>query len=240
MGWFNKKQGTSAKPIAKPMSHPPGNLPELPKLPDLPELPEMKEPPEHMEQPHQLPSFPNSPIGEKFSQNTIKDAVTGKKPPLKPIHPEGNKGDKGLGANDFAKPKKPMRMMPKPLKQKEFTFPKTEEIEEEKEDFDFEDFESPMVEEAEELVEEAEPEEFQPATMPQRKEPVFIRIDKFEEALKTFDKTKKEIAEIEKVLHDIAQVREDEDKELEHWQSNVVKIKDQIEKVDRDIFSRIE
>ncbi len=71
-------------------------------------------------------------------------------------------------------------------------------------------------------------------------EPVYIRIDKFEEAMKAFEKTKKEIADIEKSLKDITAVREDEDKELELWQQNIIKIKDQIDQVHEDIFSKIE
>lgn len=237
MGWFNKKQSEMQSSMAKPMPSQ-GSLPELPKLPDLPELPNL-ESPTKKEPIHQLPRFPSNQIGEKFSQNTIKDAVSGKPKPISNTYPEEEEGVEDFRADDFAKPKFKMRMMPKPLvkpKTKEFTFPKTEEIED-NEDFDFEDFESPT--EEEEIPFEPE-QEYKPSTMPSRKEPVFIRIDKFEEALKTFEKTKKEIAEIEKVLQDISQVREDEDKELENWQNNLVKIKDQVEKVDRDIFSRIE
>ena len=71
-------------------------------------------------------------------------------------------------------------------------------------------------------------------------EPVFIRIDKFEEGLQVFEKAKEKISEMEKMLRDIKRIREEEEKELDFWENEIQKIKEQIEKVDRDIFSKIE
>lgn len=238
MGWFNKKEG-EGKPmsVSRPMSNP-GSLPELPKLPELPDLPQINSPPKK-ESPQQLPSIPNSSFGEKFSQNTIKDAVKGSAP-KRNFYSEEEEDDEDFGLNDFEVSEPEPRKMPKPLPTSKFTFPKTKEVEPVNDSFDFEDYETSAMEE-EEIPQVPAPREYSQERSPiYKKEPVFIRIDKFEEALKTFDKTKKEIIEIEKVLHDIAQVREDEDKELEQWQDNIVKIKDQIDKVDKDIFSRIE
>jgi hypothetical protein len=52
---------------------------KLPSLPKLPELPNLESPTPTQEPLTQLPSFPNNSFGQKFSQNTIKEAVTGKK-----------------------------------------------------------------------------------------------------------------------------------------------------------------
>ena len=71
-------------------------------------------------------------------------------------------------------------------------------------------------------------------------EPIFIRIDKFEESLKLFDKTKTNINEIEKLLKDIKRVKEEEEKELEFWNQEIQSIKNQIETIDKSIFSKIE
>jgi len=49
---------------------------ELPPLPELPDFPPMHDDKEEF---NQLPSLPGSELGEKFSQDMIKDAVTGKK-----------------------------------------------------------------------------------------------------------------------------------------------------------------
>lgn len=239
MGWFNKKE---EKKGPEPKN---ASLPELPKLPDLPELPDMHaQKPKPKEPLHKLPSFPNNSFGQKFSQNTIKEAVKGEDKQHAP-NPEEKHGDGFFRANDFAKNKSPRMMQKKPLpkpKPQEFNFPRAEEIDEA--DFGIEDFETqPATQEFRDFETTEPKEEFRPTTQFERdfkKEPVFIRIDKFEDALKTFEKTKKEVMEIEKVLKDINDVRNDEDKELASWQNNLVKIKEQIEKVDADIFSKIE
>lgn len=70
--------------------------------------------------------------------------------------------------------------------------------------------------------------------------PVFIRIDKFEDSLKIFDKTKEKISSMEKLLSEINQLKEKEERELSDWEVEIQTIKNQIEKVERDIFSKIE
>jgi len=70
-------------------------------------------------------------------------------------------------------------------------------------------------------------------------EPVFIRIDNFEEALKIFNQTKKKVMDIEHTLSEIKKIKEREEKELASWENEVQSMKTQIEKADRDIFSKI-
>lgn len=231
MGWFNKKDKDEKKD-----KNPGQDIPELPKLPDLPELPRIKE--KNKEPIHQLPSFPNSSLGQKFSQNTIKQAISGPKREHYTPYPEGRKGERVFEADDFATPIQRMQTMPKPLKpisQREFDFHHTKE--EPEFEFDISDFRKEPKHAPSPEPHYEEP-EFSPT--PTRREPVFIRIDKFEESLKIFEKAKKELSEIERALKDIEKVREDEQNELESWKSNVLKIKEQIEIVDRDIFSRLE
>ena len=71
-------------------------------------------------------------------------------------------------------------------------------------------------------------------------EPVFIRIDKFEEAMAIFKETKKKISEIERDFSDIKKVKEAEEKELKAWEKEMKFMKEQMEKIDRDVFSKIE
>ncbi len=236
MGWFNKTENNDVKRDGNK-----NPLPELPKLPELPELPPLKEFGEDEQEPlHKLPSFPTSSLGEKFSQNTIKEAIVSK-PKNFNAYPEGKKSEKVFQANDFVLPRRNIQMMQKPQPRKEFIVPKTKEIESQK--MEFEGFEpsgfETQVQEVETQPRFKRTTEFEPE-ISGKAEPVFIRIDKFEESLKIFEKTKKEVAEIEKALKDIADVRADEDKELENWQNDIIKVKDQIEKVDKDIFSKIE
>lgn len=70
-------------------------------------------------------------------------------------------------------------------------------------------------------------------------EPVFIRIDKFEDALKIFSETKRKLSEIERLLDEAKRLKEKEEGELQTWENEIKSMKGQIEKVDRDIFSKI-
>jgi len=191
MGWFKKKEKKDEKK----------DIPSLPELPKLPEFPKYER--KDLEQIHQLPSFPNDSLGKKFSQNTIKEAVTGKK-----------EDEEVFETDDFAATEDNMRMMEKPLKKrltKELPF--TKKIPE-------------GFKEAAKKVKEAEP--------------IFIRIDKFKESLEAIENAKKQISEIEKMLRNIKRIKEEEEKELELWENEIQTAKEQIAKVDKDIFSKIE
>jgi len=62
-------------------------------------------------------------------------------------------------------------------------------------------------------------------TRTKESEPVFVRIDKFEESLDTFEKTKKKLVEMEKFLSEIKRIREREESELQEWENEVQVIK---------------
>lgn len=70
-------------------------------------------------------------------------------------------------------------------------------------------------------------------------EPIFIRIDRFEEALRIFNETKKKMSNIERILEEVKRIKEKEEGELKTWENEIRSMKEQIEKVDRDIFSKI-
>ena len=180
MGWFNQNKG--------------GEIPELPELPKISEFAYDRE----SEPLQQLPSIPSNKLGQKFSQNIIKEAVSGEK--------EEEDADEGL--REFP------RMMHPPIK------PRTEEISERKP--------MPSLREYESVIRK------------EKAEPIFIRIDKFEESLKIFESTKNRIFEIEKMLRDIKRLKEEEEKELEMWEQEIPNLKQQIEKVDQDIFSKVD
>lgn len=169
------------------------SLPELPKLPDFPMN-------EFQYKPNALPKFPNT-FGNKFSQSTIKDAISGEK------------------EDEMANESEEDQMISKLP-----TGPLTREMEEE---------EMPMEEEP-----SFKP-EFRRET-PSKMEPMFVRLDKFEESLETFEKIKKQFAGVEGLLSEINSTREEENKELESWQTKLQTMKNQIDKIDRDVFSKIE
>lgn len=81
-----------------------------------------------------------------------------------------------------------------------------------------------------------------PREIPHVKEsgPVFIRLDKFEESLKMFEKAKEKIAEIEKILNRTKRTKEEEEKELESWENEINVIKEKLDNIDKNIFSKLE
>jgi len=232
MGWFSKDNSTDKNNTS-------GKLPELPRLPELPPLPAIKT--NRGEQIHQLPSYPNSQFGQKFSQSTIKNAISSNNP--------GDKdGDRVFEADDFMNKKNP-RMMPKP----EQHFPpqpqvrRRQEIDDDFEESEFdagEDFDTEPEfighENHQEYDNEFEAPELESSSRMRTTDPVFIRIDKFEASLKAFEKTKKQIIEMEKNLKEIAELKKEEERELVSWQQEILKVKDQIDRVDKDIFSKIQ
>ena len=194
MGLFSKKKKEDKEDI----------VPSLPDLPKLPELPKVEERNDSIKPIHQLPSFPNNLIGEKFSQNTIKEAVAGKK-----------EGEEVFDVNDFAEDR--TRMMQKPLRN-----PLTKEL--------------PFSKKERKISEEFK----ETKKIVKKTEPIFIRIDKFEESLQVFENAKKQISEIEDMLKDIKRLKDEEEKELNYWENEMQIIKGQIEKIDRELFSKLE
>lgn len=176
MGWFSKNKKEEAK----------FSLSELPKLPSLPKLDSRDF--DSNESLPQLPSLPSSSFGEKFSQNAIKDAVS------------GSSGKKG-GMEDADESEDVMMQMP----------PKNFAHEEHKRRMDG-----------------------------KRTEPVFVRIDKFEESMHVFEKAEKKIGEMEELFRDIKKLKEEEERELDSWENKIQLVKKQIEKIDNEIFSKIE
>ncbi len=187
MGFFSKKE--DKKEVSLP------SLPELPSLPS--EFSGMDEDYSRNDV-HELPSFPNSSMGDKFSQETIKNAISGDEEEDEEEMPE-----QLIPRPDFKK-------IPRPTYSggKEEFSPKKIST-------------KPSVEE------------------PRETGPVFIRIDKFEEALHVFKETKDKIDEIEKLLGETKELKDKEEEELATWEKEIQDMKAQIEKVDKDIFSKI-
>ncbi len=77
-------------------------------------------------------------------------------------------------------------------------------------------------------------------TRPNKAEPVFIRLDKFETGLETLEEIKEKISDIEEILEKTKELREKEDKELEEWEREIQIIKSKIEAVDRGVFSQLD
>ena len=188
MGWFGKKEEKRESMMS---------LPELPTLPELPSLSKSLSF-EKASLPN-LPSYPNSSLGKKFSQNAIKEAVSGEEEDY-----EEEEADELPEEEE---------MMPKPLQ----GFVKRSSI-------------------SEEEYTSKSPSSFGRSG---KMEPVFIRIDKYDDALKMFEDAKKKISEMEDLLKHIKKIKEDEYRELKDWESEIQKIREDFDRVNRDIFSKL-
>ncbi len=187
MGFFDRKEKKSEE-----------GIPTLPRLPKLPELPDMEE-----ENSRGLPSFVSNSSGKKFSNNSIKDAVS------------GESGDEDFYADDFPDDR---GMMQESLP---LAKPRTEEVDE--------GIQRRFPEKKEKMRE----------SFRQEAESVFVRIDKFEDGLKIFENIKDRISEIEKILADTKRLKEKEEAELNSWESELKRMEAEIEKIGKDIFSKI-
>jgi len=70
-------------------------------------------------------------------------------------------------------------------------------------------------------------------------ENVFVRLDKFETALKEFDEVKEQLKEMESLLSKIKEVKEKETAELEGWDKEIQGIKSSLEDIDKKIFNKV-
>jgi len=252
MGLFNKKNKKEEPRKILPITPRVSELPEYSELPKLPDLPSLDEDEYSDEAVPKLPAFPTNTLGTKFSQNTIKEAVSGKK------EVEGV-----FDANDFSE--EDSEIMHKPLKpiKKEFEDYEKPEIREKiiRPSYEPSYEEEPMVRSIKSNVMEEEPayeesfplmpsiksREITPSRRYREKssgtkkaEPVFVRLDKFEEGMNLFDDIKTQIADMEHLIKNTKEIKQKEEEELNSWQNQLQEVKRQIEKVDRDIFSKIE
>jgi len=73
-----------------------------------------------------------------------------------------------------------------------------------------------------------------------REGPIFIKIDKFKEAMANFELVKKKLHESSSLLEKIKETREKEEEELNQWSAELSVLKDKIGSIDRKIFSTLD
>lgn len=71
-------------------------------------------------------------------------------------------------------------------------------------------------------------------------EPIFVRIDKYRQAMSDFQDIKKELMEIENLLKDIKEIRAREEAELQTWQEEIRAAKERLESIDKTIFQKLQ
>jgi len=71
------------------------------------------------------------------------------------------------------------------------------------------------------------------------KEPIFVKLEKFKEAVEKFEQIKDKVMEIEETLKKLKNVKEKEDAELKSWEIEVISIKEKVENIDNSLFKKI-
>ncbi len=72
-----------------------------------------------------------------------------------------------------------------------------------------------------------------------KKEPVFVKLDKFKDSVEKFEEIKTKIDEIDSTLRKIKEIREKENHELLAWEEKVQMIKEKVDNIDNSLFSRV-
>jgi len=224
MGWFSKEE----------------KVPTLPASPKGLSMPE-KNPSMSNELP-ELPTLPNTPHTENLNQEMVKSAVSDSNlPGENEVHfdiPEGvditeehggsmlpslpPRGPEDVHENHHSLvPAKPNGLIPPNP-----TVPETSP--------------APVV------VSPASPGKNLSPAMPKKtlakkesNEPIFIRFDKFLSSQKNFKKIQDKIADVEKTLAKIADIKQKEDEELNKWASEVEGLKTRLSQIDDDVFNQI-
>jgi hypothetical protein len=215
MGLFNKKE----------------DVPEIPKASGLPELPTAPKKEEKKELP-ELPSFPSSSASDNLNQEMVKSAVSDSSSPEEKDSDGGIPEAPATLKKEFpaegSTPSPPRLEFPTP------SIPPKQVINPE-----------PISEAPEPRPVFQEPPREEPrliqATAPTTStvEPIFVRIDKFQQSQKNFGDIKGMILQMENVIGKIKEVKEKEESEIKGWSEDVEKIKTKLAQIDSDIFSQI-
>ncbi len=196
-------------------------LPNLPEsnLNELPRLHEFKDnlspiTLQNEQKENQLPPLPNTNTNNEFNQQAIKQAVTSnemQKSNFTPMIHEEPLPPPNLPPPELKS--EPIRAEPTQMIEENY-IPKTIELTHKTQGF------------------------AKPST--KKIEPVYIRLDKFETTVQTFEEIKNKITEIEKLLVKTKDIKEREEKELEEWEREIEIIKSRIDSIDKNIFNKLD
>ena len=71
-------------------------------------------------------------------------------------------------------------------------------------------------------------------------EPIYVRLDKFEASLESFEEIKRKINEIEEVLRKTKEIKQKEELELEAWEREIQIMKSRITAIDKTMFNKLD
>lgn len=78
--------------------------------------------------------------------------------------------------------------------------------------------------------------DFSAPKMPQEGKTLFIKIDKYKEAMHDINSLKTKIAEAERILSSIEEIKAEEDSKLNKWNGEIQEIKEKILSLDKNLF----
>lgn len=211
MGLFKKKENI-------PTIQPSASLPALPSLTPSNEGQPKRDLPE-------LPTFPVSQKNENFNQEMVKSAVSDVPPQIETENTEIP------NLQQFQAPQVPQQ----PAMQE---FPKSPVME------------SPIPEIPKEMnstnaqapgltTQSASLSPMKSTKTTKSNDPIFVRIDKFQEAQKNFEEIKAKTLAIQDVLKEIKEIKVQEEEELKGWGENIEKLKNRLAEIDNEIFSQL-
>lgn len=76
-----------------------------------------------------------------------------------------------------------------------------------------------------------------PLTLERKEDkPVFVKIDRYRESMKTLESIKSKLEEADNLLKNLTRLRQDEERELDDWQNSLNEIRQKLLKIDKDLF----
>ncbi len=66
--------------------------------------------------------------------------------------------------------------------------------------------------------------------------PLFIKIDKYKEAVTNIDNIKSRITEAENIIEDLENMKNEEEKKLQEWKEEIENIKSKLLEIDKELF----
>ncbi len=199
-------------------------VPELPQLPDYPPVYEDSSKPSKSRK--SLPELPKSDFGEGLSQEMVKSEIN---------NTHTNQNVEQLPRNfKLNSPEYPghskeegdlIPSLPKNKKQTPLTREIPMEMSPELPEIHRRSLELPSNAEIRPLTKDTDP--------------IFVRIDKFQDAQKKFNEIKKAVKEIGETQKKIRDAKVKEDIEIDAWVQEIDKVKARLGEIDKDIFDKL-
>ena len=91
-----------------------------------------------------------------------------------------------------------------------------------------------------EKSESTKPGIYHPTQKPQTNEPIFIRLDKFQNAVETFEEIIDKVNDIENLIKKTKEIRAKEEEELNAWEKEINTIKTRMDSIDKSVFNKLD